>query len=241
LPSFITLILTSVYPFKTRSQPLTTVGTKFNVFSFINNLSESRFWAYFLVLPSFVLVSAVILYPIVSGILLSFRQMRLNRPTLGTGYIGLEHYSTLLQDAVFKQAVINTVVWVGVGVASQFLLGLLTALALSRPMRGMRLARVFVLIPWILPTVVAGNIWALMLDARLGVINDILLRLGIIPDYKAWFATPEVAFPAVLLVALWQGFPFLRCYCWLDCKAFRKSCTKRRQSMAQPVCRNYFT
>jgi ABC-type polysaccharide transport system permease subunit len=167
LPSFITLILTSVYPFKTRSQPLTTVGTKFNVFSFINNLSESRFWAYFLVLPSFVLVSAVILYPIVSGILLSFRQMRLNRPTLGTGYIGLEHYSTLLQDAVFKQAVINTVVWVGVGVASQFLLGLLTALALSRPMRGMRLARVFVLIPWILPTVVAGNIWALMLDARL--------------------------------------------------------------------------
>jgi multiple sugar transport system permease protein len=134
--------------------------------------------------------------------------MRLNRPDLGTGFIGLEHYVELLDDRTFKAALTNTLIWVVWGVISQFALGMITALALNQGLRGFRFARVLVMLPWVMPTVIAGNIWALMLDSRLGVINDILVRLGLLTEYHAWFADPATAMPTVLLVALWQAFPF---------------------------------
>lgn len=179
-----------------------------NPLHYLAQLSEGRRWAYFLIVPSLVLVLAVVIYPVATGVLLSFREMRLTRPDLGTGFVGLEHYIDLLDDRVFHRSLTNTLVWVVAGVSSQFLLGLVTALALNRPLRGMRLARILVLLPWILPSVVAGNMWALMLDSRLGVLNDIFVKLGLLPAYKAWFADPNTAMPAVLIVALWQGFPF---------------------------------
>ena len=67
---------------------------------------------------------------------------------------------------------------------------------------------VLILIPWFLPTVVAANIWALMLDPRLGVINDILVRLGLLGEYKAWFADPRTALLTAAVVEVWRGFPF---------------------------------
>ena len=178
-----------------------------NPFHYLASLSERHHWAYLLIAPSLILVLVIVMYPIFSGVLLSFQEMRLNRPKLN-GFIGLEHYAELLQDSVFLRASINTLWWVVFGILSQFLLGMITALALNRKLRGMQLARTLVLIPWFLPSVVAGNMWVLLLDSRLGVLNDIMVKLGIIQSYKAWFADPNTAFPAALLVALWQGFPF---------------------------------
>lgn len=175
---------------------------------FLGKISEGPRWAYYLILPSFLMILAVILYPVASGILLSVREMRLNRPALGTGFVGLKHFGELITDPVFVTALINTVIWVLVGSVTQFVLGLIVAVALNRQVRGTRLARTLLMLPWILPSVVAGHMWALMLDSRLGVINDILLKLGLIPEYKAWFADPRTAMLTVLVVALWQGFPF---------------------------------
>lgn len=173
----------------------------------LGNLSEGRLWAYWLILPSLILVLAVIIYPVIYGIGLSFQEMRLTRPDRNA-FIGLEHYQDLLSDAVFHTALRNTFIWVVFGVISQFLLGLVTALALNRGGWFMKFAGVIVLLPWILPSVVAANIWALMLDSRLGVINDILVNIGLLPGYKAWFADPNTALPAAMLISLWRGFPF---------------------------------
>jgi multiple sugar transport system permease protein len=114
----------------------------------------------------------------------------------------------MMSDNVFRVSLKNTLIWVVVGTSSQFLLGLVTALVLNRPLPGMRIARILVLLPWIMPSVVAGHMWALLLDSRLGVINDILVRLGILTEYKAWFAEPNSALLTVLLVSLWGSFPF---------------------------------
>ena len=65
-----------------------------------------------------------------------------------------------------------------------------------------------VLLPWFLPNVVAGHMWSLMLDPRLGVINDMLVSVGILSHYKAWFADPNTALATALLVEIWHGFPF---------------------------------
>lgn len=196
-----------------RTQPVTLEPVRRRQFSFnlirtIGNLSEGRQWAYLLILPSLILILAVVIYPVASGILLSFREMRITRPDLGTPFVGLKHYIAMVSDTVFRTALLNTLIWVTVGTASQFLLGLITALALNRPLPGMKLARILILLPWIMPSVVAGHMWALMLDSRLGVINDILVRLGILTEYKAWFADPNTALLTVLVVSLWNSFPF---------------------------------
>jgi multiple sugar transport system permease protein len=180
----------------------------FHLVRYLGNLSEGRQWAYLLILPSLILILAVVIYPVASGILLSFREMRLTRPDLGTPFVGLKHYIAMMSDSVFRTALYNTLIWVVVGTTSQFLLGLITALALNRPLPGMKLARILILLPWIMPSVVAGHMWALMLDSRLGVINDILVRFGILTEYKAWFADPSTALPTVLAVSLWNSFPF---------------------------------
>lgn len=171
-------------------------------------LSEGRFWAYLLIVPSLILVFAVVVYPVGSGILLSFREMRLTRPQLGTPFVGLRHYADLIADPVVRTAAVNTLVWVVIGAASQFVLGLVAALALDRPLPGIRAARVLVLLPWLMPSVVSAHMWALMLDPRLGVLNDLLVRSGVLDAYRAWFADPATAMPAVLTAELWRWFPF---------------------------------
>src|ERR1700716_824079 len=112
----------------------------------LGDLSESRRWAYYLLLPSLLLVSAVALYPVVSGVWLSFQRYNLLRAAVPS-FVGLMQYTDLATDSVFWTAVRNTGVWVTVGAGSQFLLGLIVALALNRPrLRAINLLRIGLLL-----------------------------------------------------------------------------------------------
>jgi multiple sugar transport system permease protein len=179
-----------------------------NVLARFADISETRFWAYYLLAPSLVLILAVVLYPTLWGIGLSFREMRLNRLDLGTGFVGLKHYYAMAEDPVFWLSLRNTVIWTFGAVVGELALGLAAALLLNRDLPGARIAAVLILLPWFLPKVVAGHMWALMLDPRLGVINDLLVKAGVLTTYKAWFADPDWALAAALVVEIWNGFPF---------------------------------
>jgi len=194
-------------PAATNPPPGTAWG-RVNPVRLIGELSETRYWMYLLLLPSALLITAVVLYPTVYGIQLSFREMRLNRPDLGTGWVGYKHYERMLLDPVFWLAVRNTAVWVTCAVAIEFLVGLMAALALNRNLPGTKFFAVLILLPYFLPNVVAGHMWALMLDPRLGVINDLLVRSGLLTGYKAWFADPTTAMAAAIIVEAWHSFPF---------------------------------
>jgi len=174
----------------------------------LGQFSEHRYWAFFLIVPSIIFIILVIIYPTVNGITLSFREMRLLRPELGTGFVGLKHYEYMWEDPVFWVALGNTVKWVTASVVLEFLLGLAVALTLNRDLPGVRFFTVLILLPWFLPNVVAGNMWALMLDPRLGVLNDILINLGLLTEGKAWFADPNTAMAAAVLIEAWHGYPF---------------------------------
>jgi multiple sugar transport system permease protein len=169
---------------------------------------DRRLWAYALVIPSLFLVGVVVIYPVASGIQLSFTEYRLNRPDLGQPFIGLQHYWRLLSDPIFRTAAVNTSVYVFLGVASQLVLGMCAAVLLNRKFRGRAVARMLVMLPWFLPPIVTAHMWSLMLDARLGVINDVLVRVGVLGSYRAWFADPSAALVTVLAVELWRSFPF---------------------------------
>ena len=172
------------------------------------NLTESRHWAYILLIPSLIMILTVVIYPTLWGVTLSFREMRLNRLDLGTGFVGLKHYVTLLHDPIFWLSLENTAIWVTGAVIGEVILGLGSALILNRGLAGFKVFGVLILLPWFLPNVVAGHMWSLMLDSRLGVINDLLVKIGILDQYKAWFADPDTALATAMTVEIWHGFPF---------------------------------
>lgn len=174
----------------------------------LSNISEGKAWPWLLLAPSMLIIAVVVLYPAADGIILSFREMRLTRPDLGTGFVGLEQYAEMFGDSSFWLALKNTLVWVTLACSLELLLGLISALALNRDTVLAKFLAVIVLMPWFLPNVVAANIWALILDARLGVGNEILISLGILEAQKAWFADPATALYAAIFVEAWHSYPF---------------------------------
>ena len=95
-----------------------------------------------------------------------------------------------------------------------------------------KLFGVLVLLPWFLPNVVAGHMWALMLDPRLGVINDLLVEIGILDSYKAWFADPDTALAAAIVVEIWHGFPFFTLLLLAGLKGIPRISTRPRPATA---------
>lgn len=177
-------------------------------FVLLGRLSDHRHAALLMLLPSLLIIGAVSLYPTLYGILLSLREMQLNRPDLGTSFVGLAHYRTMLSDEVFWAALRNTTLWVAAVLGLELTLGMTSALAINRRLWGSELITVLIAIPWFLPNVVAANMWALMLDPRLGVVNDILVQLGWLTHSHAWFADPDTALLTAAVVQAWHGFPF---------------------------------
>lgn len=167
-----------------------------------------RYWGILLFLPSFLLVAAIVVYPLARGIALSFFYYVLNRPDRGTPFVGLKNFVNLMHDPVFWVALKNTVVWVVAGVTLQFAVGLLVALALNRRLWGKGVVQTVVLLPWVMPTVVAAYMWTWLYDGQLGVLNDLLLKIGWLHKAHPWLADPHTALLSGVLVSLWKEFPF---------------------------------
>jgi multiple sugar transport system permease protein len=165
-------------------------------------------WPYLLILPSLLLMAAVVIYPIASGVLLSFRDVHLNRPELGQPFVGLRHYLDFLTDPVAWTAIRNTLVYVVVGNVAQFVIGLGAALVLDMRFRGVWLARLLVALPLFLPSIVVAYMWGLLLDFRVGVINDAAVKLGVLHAPLPFLADPSTALASVMVVELWRQVPW---------------------------------
>ncbi len=106
------------------------------------------------------------------------------------------------------RALLNSAIWVTGIVLLQLLLGLGAALLLNQSFWWRGMARALVIIPWALPSVIIGLMWTWIYDFNLGVLNDILLRIGLISAPHPWLAQPSTALACIMLALVWQGFPF---------------------------------
>jgi len=118
-----------------------------------------------------------------------------------------------LADPGWWNAVWNTVRFAAVSVSLETVLGLSIALVLNAEFRGRGLVRAAILIPWAIPTIVSAKMWAWMLNDQYGIINDILLKIGLIEQKIAWTASSDTAMLAVLLVDVWKTTPFMALLC----------------------------
>ena len=120
--------------------------------------------------------------------------------------IWFENYSNIVTDSRVRGPLIRVFIWTVVfallTVLTTFALGLLLALALNKPIRGRRIYRSILVLPYAMPSVMSILIWGGMFNTEFGAINT-LLGTNI-----AWFSDPNFASVAVILVNLWLGFPY---------------------------------
>src|SRR6185312_13750000 len=114
---------------------------------------------------------------------------------------GLQVYQEIVGDGAFGQVVFNSIVWTVGVVLLQNLLGFGAALLLNQNLPGQGLMRSLILLPWVLPGVVAAILWRFMYDPQLGLINSFLIRLGLIHQGVGWLANPATAMAAVVFAA----------------------------------------
>ena len=168
---------------------------------------KKNIWPYLLLAPALLIVLTVVFIPAVNAVLMSFKNYDLRRPS-SMGFVGLKNYMTVLADPLFWRSLWKTIVWVGLGVGFQFVFGFMLALLLNKKFLGRGLVRSLSLIPWVTPGVLIGLMWRWIFDGNYGVLNDILMKLGLIGDKIPFLAQESTAFPAVIMTIIWQGIPF---------------------------------
>jgi multiple sugar transport system permease protein len=162
---------------------------------------------YLLVAPAILIVALVTIYPALYALGISTTDANLLRLDASRA-IGLGNYGKAWSDEIFIDALWHTLRWVIVNAGGQMLLALPVALYLNTAFRGRGLVRASILVPWVVPGAVVAIIWRYMVDANYGVVNDILLRLGVIAETIAWMGEPLPSFIVISTATIWAGFPF---------------------------------
>lgn len=168
-------------------------------------LSNSVF-AYFLLLPTLILIGVIIVYPLGNAVWLSLTNRTFINPT--PTFVGLENYLDILRSDTFRQILFNSLLWTLSVVALQFIVGFATALLLNQQFRGRSLARALIIIPWVTPGVIAALLWRLLYEPQLGIINGTLANLGVPNPTIPWLSQSSTAMLAVIIAAMWKGTPF---------------------------------
>src|SRR4051812_28978462 len=150
-------------------------------------LSE-RALGLFLLAPMAIVLLVVIAYPLVASFILSLYRVNLANPEQGQPFVGFSNYLYAFHQPAFWYAVQRTVYFTVFSVALELVLGLLFAVLLNEQFRGQLPARVAMVAPWALLTVSNGVLWAWILNPTYGVVNTLLLRLGLLDAPKSWLS-----------------------------------------------------
>lgn len=160
------------------------------------------------ILPLIVALAAAAGWPLARTIYFAFTNATL--ATIETpNFVGIDNFVYLLRDPVWWQAAQNTVAFALVSVGIETVLGLLIAILLNSELRARGLLRAAILVPWAIPTIVSAQLWRWMYNDLYGVVNAVLLSLGVIATPQAWTADPNLALAAVIAVDVWKTTPFM--------------------------------
>jgi multiple sugar transport system permease protein len=154
--------------------------------------------------PALAVLLSLSIYPLIYSITIS-----LQTETAAGVVWGVQNFARLFSDNFFWTAMAHTFVYALAALTSEFLLGLGLALLLNAQIRGRGLFRASLLVPMMLPTVVVGVVWRLMLNPNFGAINGTLKKFGINTENLTWTASPKLAMLSVIAVDVWQWTPFV--------------------------------
>src|SRR3984893_1612792 len=164
-------------------------------------LEDERWLAVVLLLPTVILLGLFLAYPFVEGVLLSRTDAKVGVPG---HFVGMANFEKLWADSIFRIAVRNTFVYTIVTTIFKLALGLWLAVLLNRHFKGKAFTRAFILLPFIIPTVLSTFAWKWMFDPTFSVINWTLFQLGLIHARINWLGDPDLALISIIIVNVWS-------------------------------------
>lgn len=153
-------------------------------------------------LPALLALALLIIYPLIHTVVLSV----LND---SGAYVGWRNYDRVLSSSVTVLALWNTAYYVGASLALQITLGTAVGVMLNQQFAGRSAARSLILIPWIVPGIVAATTWAWMFHSEFGIVNYILQSMGVVEGPVGWLTSSQLVLPSLIAVNVWKMFPFV--------------------------------
>lgn len=170
-------------------------------------MGKQKTFIIFSLLPALLLLLVFTFYPFFRGVVMAFQNYVLFDLT-NVRFIGFENFRNAFNDARFLRALENSAYWVFISLTLQFLIGLGLALLLRKMFRGRGVYQGFVFYSWALSGFLIGLIWKWMFNSQIGVINDLLMRLGIIQERIGFLSDPQWAMVSVIVANVWYGIAF---------------------------------
>lgn len=161
---------------------------------------------YWFILPSAIIMLALITYPLIYGVYISLFDTNLLQKW---NFVGLKYYAEALTDRYFTNQLSVTFLYTMLVVAGNFIIGMILALLLNMNIRGRTFFRSVFLLPWLFPDVVIALLWKWMLNPMYGLLNHFLTSLHLISEPLDMLGNPDLALYGVVIASIWKGFPFV--------------------------------
>ncbi len=153
-------------------------------------------------LPALAALAALIGYPIADTAVLSVTDDQ-------GAFVGLANYADVLGDDTTSLAAGNSLIFVAGAIMFQLLLGTIAGILLNQRFAGRGLVRTLLLIPWVIPGIVAATTWAWMFHYEFGIVNAMLMQAHIIAAPVGWLTDLQLVLPSLIAVSVWKLFPFV--------------------------------
>lgn len=171
----------------------------------ISQTKKDRRLGLILMVPVVLVIFGVMGYPFINAVYLSFTDKLVG---MKESFVGFKNYIKLFDDPIYWKSLWNTVVYTVGCIAAKLILGLILAVILNRSFKGKAFFRTILLIPWAIPGMVAATTWRWMYDSTYGIINSILITLGISKIGIPWLSDPDLTLLSTMIVNVWRGIPF---------------------------------
>jgi multiple sugar transport system permease protein len=159
---------------------------------------------YTLLAPIVIFECFFVVYPIIRGILLSFKETNFGK----TKWVGFGQYRQMLHDPIFWSSVQTTFEFTFAMVVVWISLGLGVALLMNWSFHGRGFVRAILAIPWAVPDIPVVLTFTIMLDPNFGILNRFASFIPGVHHQIQWLSSPNLAFIAIIIMVGWKGFPF---------------------------------
>jgi multiple sugar transport system permease protein len=157
--------------------------------------------------PAILVMAAACLYPVLTAFQLAGYKWEMGTPWSSAQWVGMSNFIAAFSNEQVWSSLRITLLFAGICVTLEMILGIALALALEHPVRGMSIFRTIFILPMMIAPIAVGLAWRYMFDAQFGLINALLGRVGIEP--LTWLADPTLAFIAIVIADVWQWTPFV--------------------------------
>ncbi|MDO5797470.1 MAG: sugar ABC transporter permease [Eubacteriales bacterium] len=173
----------------------------------MNLKTKKKIAPYLYVMPVLILLLIMYGYPLIKSIIMSLQDYKLTSSG-SAPFNDFANFKKMFSDTDFLLLLKNSLIYVIISVMAQFVLGLILALCLKTKFRGRGIYQSIVFLPWAFSSFVVGLMFRWSFNGEYGVVNDILMKMGIIKENVAWLGTPGLSLAVVIIAMIWMGIPF---------------------------------